>query len=236
MNIVISFATGRFIESQKLLEKKSYEMGADKVISYNRDSLDSKFISENYNILKHSRGSGYWLWKPYLIKKTLDECNVGDVVVYCDSGMYPIRHLDNMFSLMKNREICLFKVHETKNKNWTKIDCFNLMDCFGDKFTESEQVNAAVQIYKKTNKSLHFVEKMLYYSCDENIISDKVSITGNEMSSFKDHRHDQSIITNMAIKENIDILRDPTQYGNKFSEKYKNSNYEQIFHHHRGKM
>lgn len=66
MNKVISFATGRFLESQKVLEKKAYEMGADKVINYSQNDLDNNFIKQNYNILKQSKGSGYWLWKPYL--------------------------------------------------------------------------------------------------------------------------------------------------------------------------
>ena len=37
-------------------------------------------------ILANKRGYGYWLWKPYLIMKTLEQMNDNDILVYADCG------------------------------------------------------------------------------------------------------------------------------------------------------
>jgi hypothetical protein len=33
-----------------------------------------------------NRGYGYWLWKPCIIKKLLDQISMNDIIVYCDAG------------------------------------------------------------------------------------------------------------------------------------------------------
>ena len=33
-----------------------------------------------------TRGYGYWIWKPYLIKKQLESMNDNDILIYCDAG------------------------------------------------------------------------------------------------------------------------------------------------------
>lgn len=235
MNKVISFATGKFVQSQKLLEKKAIEMGADIVINYDQNSLDKKFVKENYNILKHSKGSGYWLWKPYLILKTLLESEEDDIILYADSGMYPIQPLSYLFDLAKVNDICLFQVHNQINKVWTKYDCFDIMDCKGDKFYNSQQVCGAPQVYRKTKNSISFVSEIFEFCKNEHLLTDTNSIKNNFIE-FKEHRHDQSILTNLAIKKDIVIYRDPSQYGNNFVNEYKNSNYPQIFNLHRGNI
>jgi hypothetical protein len=61
----------------------------DYVIGYNGTDLvaDNIFWSTHGNfILKNKRGLGYWLWKSYLIKKTLEKMNENDVLLYCDVG------------------------------------------------------------------------------------------------------------------------------------------------------
>jgi hypothetical protein len=234
MNKVISFATGRFVESQKLLEKKAYEMGADKVISYNEKDLDNNFIKQNFNILKQPKGSGYWLWKPYLILKTLEESNEKDIVLYVDSGMYPIQPLKYMFDLTKNDDICLFQVHNQINKIWTKYDCFELMNCNEEKYHNAQQVCGAPQLYKKSNRSISFVKEVFEFCKNEKIITDSLYL--KNFVEFKEHRHDQSILTNIAIKNNVVIYRDPSQYGNDFLNQYSNSTYPQIFNLHRGNI
>jgi hypothetical protein len=63
------------------------------------------------------------------------------------------------------------------------------------------------------------------------------NICGQQNSlEFKDHRHDQSILSLLVKKYNIEIFRDPTQWGNSEKELFKNSSYDQLFFHHRGNI
>ena len=44
------------------------------------------------------------------------------------------------------------------------------------------------------------------------------------------------LLINIAIKNNVVIYRDPSQYGNDFLNQYSNSTYPQIFNLHRGNI
>ena len=48
---------------------------------------DNYFASKHAEFInKNRRGFGYWLWKPYLIKKNMDAMEDGDILLYSDSG------------------------------------------------------------------------------------------------------------------------------------------------------
>lgn len=233
--ILISFATGRFKKSQEILEKKSYEIGINKVFSFTENDIDKQFIKKNYKILSSPRGSGYWLWKPYLILKTLLESEKNSIIIYCDSGAYPISNLDILSNYADENNFVLFKNHEKINKVWTKYDCFYLMGCLSEKYTNSEQANAAFQIYKNNDISKDFVNEYLKYCENINILTDLPNIHGNNFSEFIDHRHDQSVLTNLIYKNNLKLFRDPSQWGNNFTNASEDS-YLQLFNHHRGNL
>ena len=35
-----------------------------------------------------TRGGGYWIWKPYIISKMLEQINENDILVYIDAGCH----------------------------------------------------------------------------------------------------------------------------------------------------
>ena len=74
---------------------------------------------------------------------------------------------------------------------------------------------AGFQFVKKTDFSIEFYTEALKYAQNENIITDLPNICGlPNYPEFEDHRHDQSILTNLAVKHNIKTLPDPSQCGN----------------------
>ena len=61
----------------------------------------SSFIQNN------ARGFGYWLWKPYLIKSTMDTMCDGDILLYLDCGCEinyryanEVKHMFEIFSFI----------------------------------------------------------------------------------------------------------------------------------------
>ena len=224
MNKVISYATGRFKESQKILEVESMKYGADQVISYGPKDIEPSFVSKNIKILSNPKGAGLWLWKPYLILKTLLESNEGDIVLYCDAGMYPISDLKPLFELAQEKEAVLFQVHNRKVKDWTTSKCIDLMNC-SDEILEMEQVCGAPQVYKRCKRSISFLKNLVFHCENYDLIND----FGSNI-----HRHDQSILSILAYQENMEIYRDPSQWGNEYPR--QNSKYPQIFNLHRNKL
>jgi hypothetical protein len=203
---LLTYADGKNFEKyQKNIDNKYKLLGFDEHIMYCKNDIDSEFFDDNKQILEMKRGSGYWLWKPYFILKNLKEVSEGDVVLYVDCGDEILKGFDKF--LLNNIKDGFFvsMIHTYKNKIFTKKDCFSLMGCDEEKYWNSGQVEAGVVAFEKTEKTIRFVEKWLNYCKNINIISDIKNISGENFDGFVDHRHDQSVLTNLVIKEEIKI-------------------------------
>jgi len=255
MNYLISYATGQFLKSQKQLEKSAYRFNIDKVINYSDNNIKgTQFYIENQHILDQKRGSGYWLWKPYLILETLKKIQDNDYLIYSDAGIEIIEPLDILFKLCEeNKGILLFDNSNLKNSEWTKRDCFILMGLDSPEYANGEQITASFICLKKNEFILSLVQEWLNFCCNPNILTD-IPNTCEEKnySGFRSHRHDQSVLSLLAIKYKIELYRDPSRWGNsrklprfrKFFEfipenKYLNNNlklnspYGTLINHHR---
>jgi|APGre2960657404_1045060.scaffolds.fasta_scaffold19714_4 hypothetical protein len=233
---LIVFGTDDYKNSISSLIKSS-ENYFDITHVFNLNDIDENFKNKNKNILEQGRGAGYWLWKPYFIHKVLLDSNDGDVIFYVDAGNIFINDPSLLYEkLSENNDIILFDNRDgmadgepPPNKDWTKKDTFILMGLDDSKYTDGPHVNASYQIYKKSPKTISFVKELLEWSQNENILTDISNITGNNYPSFKDHRHDQSVLSLMALKYNINLEIDPSEWGNKCGIRKT----PQLFLHHR---
>jgi len=237
--VLVTYATEEYIGTSELLKDSIYEM-VDECCVYKKSDIDLNFYNKNSKILNKSRGAGYWIWKPYFILKTMECLNWGDICLYLDSGIIVIRNIDILFDLcVKNDGILLFENRNAnhlgqvwKNYMWTKYDCFKLMNCLDEQYIYGPQVDAAFQLYQKTNKSIEFLNEYLKYCESENIVTDIPNITGDNFEGFIDHRHDQSILSLLAIKNKIQLERCPSHWGTHLTDrKFKN-----LFYHHKKKI
>ena len=86
-------------------------------------------------------------------------------------------------------------------RKFTKRDAFILLGVDTPFYAETGQFNAAFQIYRKTTFTEYFLKEYLYYAQDKRIITDDSNEMGEEnYPEFKDHRHDQSILS-LLIKK-----------------------------------
>jgi hypothetical protein len=95
----------------------------------------SEFISKN------NRGYGYWLWKPYIIKKTLESLSDGDILLYLDAGCeidkdnkkYLINSIKKL-ETNKNNEFIIGTIGCGLVKNWCKMDLIIKLNLDVNKF------------------------------------------------------------------------------------------------------
>lgn len=254
--ILISYANKSFYKSQQELKKSALNNGFDEVIDYNDLWLKTQtaFYEKNNHILTQKRGNGYWLWKPFIILDVLKKVNDDDIICYSDSGNIFISSILPLVNLVSKNEPLLFCNSDHKNKIWAKRDCFYYMNCDNKFYHEGFQVSAGFLLLKKTEASIKIIEEWLALCENENILTDKPNKCGlPNFEEYKDHRHDQSILSLLAIKNNIEIFRDPTQWGNKYKlikfrtqgefidrsyedNKFPNSAYPTILNAHRKKL
>ena len=213
---LISYANNKFKKNQERLNKSANKYGVNNIISYNEIHLKrTKFYNKYRHILDKKRGAGYWLWKPFFIYKTMKQLDDGDILIYSDSGTIFINSPIPLLKIVKTKNILLF-TNNKPNINWNKNRCLVKMNCNSEKYFNAPQVSAGFQIYVNNKKTRKFVKEWLYYCCQPKLIDDTTSNPGEyeEYVSFKEHRHDQSILTNLVTKYNIPLYRDPSQGGN----------------------
>lgn len=211
MVVLINYADKHFRTAQRLNSKTAIETGKfDKVISYSPKDIDRDFYRNNSHILKHKRGNGYWLWKPYFIKNTLEKLNEGDYLFYCDSGAFflnPVTPLIDL-SVKSEQDIIPFELTHTE-KLWTKRDTFVLMGCDSPEFTDTPQRLCGYFLMRKTEFSTRFINEFLLNALDERKITEIENTCGlSNYQGFRAHRHDQSIFSLLTKKYGLESYPD----------------------------
>ena len=68
----ISFGNGLFQNQLKRITKEAIDTGwFDEVISETPETIKD-FIDSHKELFAHPRGLGFWVWKPYIIKRQLE--------------------------------------------------------------------------------------------------------------------------------------------------------------------
>jgi len=227
-------------KNSREIAKKSLEKNCDITYLFTEKNL-IPYYKKYESILSQKRGSGYWFFKSIFLKELFEIMNDGDELIYIDSGVEIVGDIDIFFEISKeNNGFCLFQ-HPHQNYKWIKRDCFILMDCDSEFFHNSVQCDASIQIYIKNKYTTEFINKYFDMCSDERLLTD-IGNTQNKpnLDGFIDHRHDQSILTLLCLKNKINRFKQPTQYYkdwgfenlNEF-EIEQSKKYNIIFNHHR---
>lgn len=150
-------------------------------------------------IINNKKGYGYWLWKPYIILKQLNNMNENDILVYLDSGCEVINNdtsSTNMTNLLDkcNENNILYTLSGHSEKEYSKMDLIDYLNLNNDKIKDSEMVKTNVIFIKKNNTTLDFLKEWYSLSCNYHFIDDSPSILKND-GLFIENRHDQSIFS-----------------------------------------
>ncbi|MBP7189727.1 MAG: hypothetical protein KA998_00565 [Rickettsiaceae bacterium] len=200
-NWLISFAGGEVHESnQNYLHSASINRGFKVIIDYGINDVDKTYIKKHKEIFSQKRGSGYWLWKPYIIDKTLTMMNYGDILFYVDSGVVILENTDFFTDKMDEdkSDILLFKSFH-KNRRFTKRDTYSMMGA-DEKYAQHPQFGATIVIVRKTDRSIKFIKEWMRYCENPKLLTDEPS-KKEEYPDFIEHRHDQSILTMLYYKD-----------------------------------
>ena len=242
--IFFSFGNWPYYKSlQKLKDSVEKKGRIDSIFLFKDSDIEADFYKEHIKLFCDGRGFGYWVWKPYFIKKFFDDSNIKDdsVFLYVDAGNEVLDDLTPLYDICYNdkKGVVLFENTQTlhnnlgvwKNNLFTKSDCFNLTGLKTQECVYGDHVNAAYILFKKTDFSLMFFNKFFEFCKNYNIVSDASNITENFNKDFKEHKHDQSILSLLSNYYKITVIRSPSQYGN---HRIKESDgYNQLFDHHR---
>ena len=202
--VAISYGNSPYAKQLEYNGKSALEIAkVDKFYGYTPKDIDEDFKEKNKYILEKGRGNGYWLWKPYFLYKTLTEkLNYGDYLIYADAAIMYVDLAKKLVDFLNKKKLEMY-LHRMPHleRQYTKRDAFILLGVDQPFYAETGQFNAAFQIYKKTKFTEFFLSEYLYYAQDKRIITDDPNELGvSNYEGFRDHRHDQSILSLLTKK------------------------------------
>lgn len=225
-NIFISYGDQKYRKSIKRIKKQADEVGIfDKIITYGPKDLPQYIKCSP--LFSSCKGGGYWLWKPYIIIKSLEQCHENDVVYYVDAGCTLNPQSEEWLKfqeILKSYQAIVFqyrsntkydgweqfcKIPQNNNpalKHWIKPTTKNYFTNYigNEGYLDFNKIMGGIIIVKKTTSIPLFLSEWynisLYYP---ELVCDPFGEDLNRLpGSFNVHRHDQTIITPLAYKYN----------------------------------
>ena len=126
--ILLSFASDDLKKSINRFKRQAEETNfydEIRIITYNDLDANFKQVLKKLMANGKKKGFGYFMWKPYLVKKILEEINYGDIINYMDIGFHLLKENKKKFEdylnfiREKNNWILTFQYH---SKIFEKID------------------------------------------------------------------------------------------------------------------
>jgi hypothetical protein len=217
------------------------------------------FYKQNEALLSQPRGLGFWAWKPYIIEKSMRSLSDDDILIYSDAGIEFINNVSHIIDRM-DQDFFLFG-NNWEHAHWCKRDVIDALwpmdfnvaiaqavaDSENDRHQRiwqrfGKQCQASVIFFRVSDYSRRFVAEWLKWCLFEGgrLIDDSPSRAPNH-PEFREHRHDQAILTTLAYREGIRLHYWPSVYNKGGSPEfvyeklpeYAGDTYPVLFHHHR---
>ena len=195
----------------KAMESARDPGGFDIVTAHDMSSLSEKFRYKHSAILTEKKGGGLWLWKPYIILKTLIErMSVNDLLMYQDADAYLTRDAGPMLKAAQDLESGIVLFHSGHlEEECSKRDSYIIMDMDDQRVYQSFQRLATFVILRKNCQSLQFVMEWLAYAMDPRILTNNPNELGkpNLPAFSRINRFDQTVLSLLSKKWQLDVFR-----------------------------
>ncbi len=206
--IGLTYATSDFAPYAALLAASSRVAGVDEFTVHTPADINAAFRHQHRQILDEPRGAGYWLWKPLLIAQTLHAADEGDLVLWVDAAAHFAGPVSRIIDLIDEAGIDIFLMGEGFTESaFTKRDTFIGLDADEPAIADSPQRFASCIGVRNTASSRGFVDNYLAACTDPRLITDAANVMGaDNHPGFRDHRHDQSILSILSKQARIPVI------------------------------
>jgi|ERR1700677_3547296 len=214
--IYLTYGSNCCVQAQQRACKAALQYGFTQCIAANTSSLSLQFREENKKVLEQPRGAGYWIWKVRLILDVYETMHPDDILVYADAGSVLIHDPIFLLGAAQQEEsgILLFGLCHHKMRSWCKRDAFILAEADEAKYHDASQFLASFIVVRPTHFARVLLERWLQLCLDKRALTDIPNELGKaNLPEFRDHRHDQALLSLVALKMGYTPYRDPSQYG-----------------------
>lgn len=209
----VSYADGDsvFYQNQNAQTFSALNRGFDRFFQYHRKDIDAEFYEQNKKILDQKRGSGYWLWKPYILLKTLKELPEGSIVFYADSPVIFKKSIGPFVRKLNdtNTDVLLLQDGSKRKNNFNMAFQTIKSEALALNGVDSNSVNnkyalwGAFLVVRNTERGRAFVQMWLNLCKNKDALTDQPLDNQKQHPNFKGHSHDQALLF-VATQKNPD--------------------------------
>lgn len=196
----ITYADGCCSQSVERNRQSALDVGVDSAHAYGRRDLDPEWRERHAEVLAQRKGAGWWLWKPYLVLKTLRSdivpWNTG-VVIWLDAGNFYTGHPSSVVArALRASDISAMKLKCCIESDWTSVQALRLLDGLSYDIADTPQLGAYFLLFRKTTTTLAFVEDWLRHAEEPAILMESGRDENMENApGYQRHMADQSIFS-----------------------------------------
>lgn len=215
--VFVTYGCDKFEKSKRRLmqEVEDTEM-FDKCFVYDKEDalllVNQCGNPETTKVLNMERGGGYWIWKPFVIQNALEKLTEGDILVYADAGctlhnrpQLILRDMQNITKDGVGVSHC-----GTRGGHRNQLNRMDVMQAFTSNVGAFLEQNDGIEfeanrlLICKKETSVNFIQKWVEVACQHPMFFTDEESSVQNLSSFKDHRHDQSVYNLLAFKFDIE--------------------------------
>jgi len=175
-----------YIEAGKRLVKQveSLDIFTESIL-YTPEYLEREgFQKQHSEFLRcNTRGYGFWLWKPFIINKTMETMDDGDILLYldagCEVGCEKKDKLLKCIDIVKTDKIIGAKEWVLNEKHFNKMDLIEHMDVKYDKYLNTIQREAGIILFLVCKETRDLVNEWYNLGCNYHNIDNSPSISKN---------------------------------------------------------
>ena len=67
-----TYGDAKYKKSKTRILKEAKNFGFNNCVGYSPTDIDSYFLNSTSRIIIEKRGGGYWIWKPWVLKKSFE--------------------------------------------------------------------------------------------------------------------------------------------------------------------
>ena len=219
---LITYGSNNYTKSAIRLKNQAesfYEF--ESITNYRIKDLEKNFVNSVITIMGQRRGGGYWIWKPYLIQKKIEEIEDGEYLIYLDAGCtinpQGFERFKEYIQILKesDKPIIGFQMSWAREKFYTSDKIFEYFNVNSESpIRESGQIMGTVQIMKKCDFTVSLFKKINNVIKDDPYLFTDIYNKKTKRQEFVDNRHDQSIISIVKKLEGCVIIEDESYYEN----------------------
>ena len=202
MKYFITYGDSKFQAAKDRICKQAMDTGEfDIVYSFGRENLSEALLQSD--IIKIQRGGGLWSWKPDIIWKVINQAQIGDYIVYCDSGcsLYSSIEWNWYWRVLKDKDIIAQRLLQRVDY-WTRRELIDFFCNNGKNWEKCYQYEATVILLVVSDFTKGLIKEWrdLMISKPELAMDVKEDEVVTQHKGFIENRHDQAVFSSLIYK------------------------------------